>query len=105
MRRRPASKQVVEVRKEGRGRYHVKLPKNLKLASERPNMVNHPAHYQTKSGKMEVIDVIEAFELGFSDGNTVKYILRAGKKGSKLEDLKKARWYLERLIKNVEEEK
>ncbi len=60
--------------------------------------VNHPAHYITKSG-LEAIEVIEAFGLGFHDGNIVKYILRAGKKGNKIEDLKKARWYLARLIK------
>lgn len=58
--------------------------------------VNNPSHY--KSGGMEAIDVIEAFKLGFRLGNCVKYILRAGKKGNRLEDLKKARWYLEREI-------
>jgi hypothetical protein len=58
--------------------------------------VNHPAHY--KRGGMEAIDVIEAFDLGFQLGNAVKYILRAGHKGDALEDLKKARWYLDREI-------
>lgn len=61
----------------------------------KPDMVNHPPHYKSASG-LETIDVIEAFGLNFRLGNTVKYILRAGKKGDRLEDLLKARWYLER---------
>lgn len=58
--------------------------------------VNHPKHYNF--GKYEVIDVIEDWQLGFCLGNTVKYIARAGKKGDRLEDLKKAAWYLAREI-------
>lgn len=60
--------------------------------------VDHPEHYQ--SGKIEVIDVIEAFKLGFRLGNVVKYVLRAGKKGNRIEDLKKAAWYLNREIES-----
>jgi hypothetical protein len=60
------------------------------------DVVNHPPHYQ--AGGLEVIDVIEGFALGFRLGNAVKYILRAGKKGDRLEDLKKAAWYLAREI-------
>lgn len=56
--------------------------------------VNHPSHYKGKG--LECIQVIEAFELGFCLGNAIKYILRAGKKGRKDEDLKKAIWYLNR---------
>lgn len=63
--------------------------------------VDHPAHYQTASG-LEAIDVIEAFELGFLLGNAVKYVLRAGKKRDALTDLRKARWYLDRAIKQAE---
>lgn len=59
-----------------------------------------PAHY--KSGGMEAIDVIEAFQLGFNLGNTVKYVLRHRAKGNALEDLRKARWYLDREIANLE---
>lgn len=58
--------------------------------------VNHPAHYKSADG-LEVIDVIEAFGLNFHEGNVVKYLLRHKKKGG-LEDLSKARWYLDRLI-------
>ena len=64
-------------------------------------MVNHPSHYQSKSG-IEVIDVIEAFDLGFNLGNVCKYILRCGKKDSDIQELKKAKWYLEREISNRE---
>jgi len=61
------------------------------------DMINQPPHYQSDSG-IESIDVIEAFELGFHLGNVVKYVLRAGKKDDKTTDLKKARWYLTRII-------
>lgn len=62
------------------------------------DVVNHPPHY--KANGIEAIDVIEGFGLGFRLGNTVKYILRAGRKSeaATLEDLKKARWYLDREI-------
>lgn len=58
------------------------------------DQVNHPAHYGGEDNPYEAIKVIEAWGLGFCLGNTVKYISRAGKKGSALEDLKKAAWYL-----------
>lgn len=65
--------------------------------------VNHPKHYGGDT-VYEAIKVIEAWELGFCLGNTVKYISRAGKKdkSKKIEDLKKAAWYLEREIKKEE---
>lgn len=58
--------------------------------------VNHPKHYCVNG--VEVLDVIEAFGLGYHLGNTLKYILRAGRKGDRLEDLRKARFYLDREI-------
>lgn len=68
--------------------------------------VDHPAHYGGKDNPYEAIKVIEAWELGFNLGNTVKYISRAGKKGSRIgdriEDLKKARWYLDRELQQLE---
>lgn len=60
--------------------------------------VNHPDHYQ--SDKMEAIDIIESFELNFHLGNVIKYITRADKKGNSIEDLEKAKWYLQREINN-----
>ena len=73
------------------------------------DMVNHPSHYKANNG-MEVIDVIEAFTANLSGyeathtGNVIKYICRWKEKNG-LEDLKKAQWYLNRLIKNIEENK
>lgn len=66
--------------------------------------VNHPNHYGGEENPYEAIKVIDAWELGFSLGNTVKYISRAGKKDptKELEDLKKALWYLDHHIKNLE---
>lgn len=66
--------------------------------------VNHPSHYN--AGKFEVIDVIHDWKLGFSLGNAIKYIARAGKKDPKKykEDLEKARWYIDDEIKRWEED-
>jgi len=66
--------------------------------------VNHPQHYGGENNEYEAIKVIDAWELGFSLGNTVKYISRAGKKNKEkeLEDLKKALWYLQHHISNLE---
>jgi len=63
------------------------------------DMVNHPPHYT--QGGIETIDFIEAKELPYNLGNVVKYITRADHKGSKLEDLRKARWYLDREITRI----
>jgi hypothetical protein len=60
--------------------------------------INHPTHYGGADNPYEAIKVIEAHDLGFHLGNAIKYILRAGKKGDAIEDLKKAQWYLEREI-------
>ena len=66
-----------------------------------PDMVNHPPHY--KVGGIEVIDFIEAKQLGYNLGNVVKYVSRSGKKGTDaIQDLQKARWYLERAIQRAE---
>lgn len=60
------------------------------------DMVNHPAHYN--AGQIEIIEAIEDWNLGFCLGNAVKYIARADHKGKAIEDLEKARWYLDREI-------
>lgn len=63
------------------------------------DQVNHPTHYIFNG--VEVIDLTE--QLSFNRGNVVKYVTRAGRKGSKTEseDLEKARWYLDREINRV----
>ena len=65
--------------------------------------VNRPSHYT--DGKIEVIDFIEDKKLGFCLGNAIKYIARAGKKDTDKEaqDIKKAIWYLNRYLKELEE--
>lgn len=54
-------------------------------------------------GGIEAISVIEAFELDYNEGNVAKYLLRAKLKGDYLQDLKKARWYLNRAIDRYKE--
>jgi hypothetical protein len=67
-------------------------------------MVNHPNHYGGELNPYEAIKVIDAWNLDFCLGNTVKYISRAGKKNTdkELEDLKKALWYLQHKIDTLE---
>ncbi len=63
--------------------------------------INHPQHYGGDS-PLEAIKVIEYHNLGFCLGNVVKYVLRSDKKGQQLQDLKKAKWYLDREIAKLE---
>jgi hypothetical protein len=58
--------------------------------------IDHPPHYV--KGKIEPIDVIEDWKLGYHLGNSIKYIARAPHKGELLKDLHKSKWYLNRLI-------
>ena len=74
-----------------------KEDKELLRVDSSGNLVNHPSHYQGNG--IEVIDIIEAFDLNFSLGNSIKYILRADKKGNKKQDLQKAIWYLNNELK------
>ncbi len=60
--------------------------------------MNDPINPDYYRKGIEVIDIIETYELGFRLGNCVKYILRAGNKDSRIQDLKKAKWYLDREI-------
>lgn len=66
--------------------------------------VDHPQHYGGKDDPYEAIKVIEAWGLGFHLGNTVKYIARTGKKDETLQELKKAKWYLDRKISQLEKQ-
>lgn len=75
--------------------------------------VDHPQHYNQHG--MEVIDIIAAFvpdwglndnrAVEFAHGNAIKYILRAGHKGKPAEDLKKAKWYIDYMIREIESQK
>lgn len=64
------------------------------------DMVNHPPHYTSHPSGVECIQITE--HMNFCLGNAVKYIWRADLKGSGVEDLKKAAWYIEREIKRRE---
>jgi len=68
----------------------------MSMAVYADDMVNHPPHYKT--GGIETIDFIEAKNLGYNLGNVVKYISRADYKGDRLENLKKAQWYMNREV-------
>lgn len=79
--------------------YNEEKPKN------EPDLVNHPSHYET--GKFECIEVMEEAlgrdaVKGFCIGNAFKYLYRANRKNG-LEDLKKAQWYLNRVISMEDE--
>lgn len=67
---------------------------------EKNDAVNHPKHYTSHPSGVECIDIAEHY--GFCIGNAIKYLWRAGLKTDAVEDLKKARWYLEREISNRE---
>lgn len=70
------------------------------------NQVDHPQHYGGKDNPYEAIKVIKAWDLGFCLGNVVKYVSRAGKKdkAKEIEDLEKARWYLDERIQHLKEQ-
>lgn len=76
-----------------------------KLLEHEMSDVNHPKHYN--QGKIEVIEFIEDKKLGFNRGNAVKYIARAGVKdpSKEIEDLEKARWYVNREVEILRSEK
>jgi hypothetical protein len=61
--------------------------------------VNHPQHYN--QGKIEVIDAIDDWGLDFCEGNIVKYVTRSRHKGNRLQDLEKAKWYLDHLVERA----
>jgi len=65
--------------------------------------VNHPRHYTAHPSGVECIEITE--HMNFCLGNVVKYVWRAGEKGPGLEDLRKARWYLDREIARLEKVK
>ena len=96
-------KETVDRQKRDSNKETVQVPTDEHMDKMYGNIkhdaVNHPSHYTR--GKIEVIDFIEDQQLPYHLGNVIKYIARAGYKGDKLEDLKKARWYLDRYINEV----
>ena len=64
--------------------------------------VDHPKHYNKG---IEAIEVIESWDLNFHVGNVIKYMLRAPHKGAEIQDLEKAKWYLDRHLENIKKQK
>ena len=73
--------------------------RQIEMFEPKPDPVNNPAHYTV--GGIETIDFIEAKKLGYNLGNVIKYLTRADHKGNKIEDLRKAQWYLTREINSL----
>jgi len=71
----------------------------VEMFESKADPVNNPAHYTV--GGIETIDFIEAKKLGYNLGNVIKYLTRADHKGNKMEDLRKAQWYLAREINSL----
>ena len=92
------AKSLIEAKKKKVGRPQ-KQPTQIEMFEPKPDPVNHPEHY--KVGGIETIDFIEAKKLNYNIGNVVKYLTRADHKGNKLEDLRKAQWYLTREINSL----
>jgi hypothetical protein len=79
--------------------YGTTAGRKTRMEGNRGDPVNNPAHYTV--GGIETIDFIEAKKLNYRLGNVVKYLTRADHKGNKIEDLRKAQWYLEREIESL----
>jgi hypothetical protein len=92
------AKSLIEAKKKKVGRPQ-KQPTQIEMFEPKPDPVNHPEHYTV--GGIETIDFIEAKKLNYNIGNVVKYLTRADHKGNKLEDLRKAQWYLTREINSL----
>jgi hypothetical protein len=75
------------------------IEEKINIEGPKADPVNHPEHY--KVGGIETIDFIEAKSLGYHLGNAVKYITRADHKGNRLQDLQKAKWYIDRAIEKA----
>jgi hypothetical protein len=77
------------------------FPKSFS-GGEMSDPVNHPKHYTQHPSGIECIQVTEHFN--FNIGNAIKYLWRQGLKNDSLEDLKKARWYVDREISRLSKE-
>lgn len=78
----------------------LRLKRLSNMAIPATDPVNHPPHYTAHPSGIECIQITE--HMNFCIGNAVKYLWRAGKKGSAIEDLKKAKYYIDREIARIE---
>ena len=81
---------------DGHGRAVLGLGNFEKNQMKNHDPVNHPPHYTNHPSGVECIQVVE--HMGFNLGNAIKYIWRSDLKNDAVEDLRKARWYIEREI-------
>lgn len=75
------------------------------MSAKKSDPINHPQHYNSHPSGIECIDVVEHYS--FNVGNAMKYLWRAGLKGSaekRVEDLRKAAWYANREADRIETE-
>lgn len=70
------------------------------MESQYPEAVDHPNYYGDANSVIECIDIVE--NMNFCRGNAIKYLWRAGSKQNEIEDLYKAKWYVEREIARLE---
>lgn len=70
------------------------------LAEPDHDSINHPRHYTSHPSGVECIEIVQHFN--FNTGNAIKYLWRHGLKGDKLEDLKKAAWYITQEIARIQ---
>lgn len=87
-----------QVRIKPTNKIRMEAPERMTVSAT-PDLVNQPPHYT--AGGIETIDFIEAKKLNYNLGNVIKYLTRADYKGNKLEDLRKAQWYLTREINST----
>lgn len=84
--------------------YHIPDETEISQISEKDDVISHPSHY---TQGIECMDYIESHKLNYARGNVIKYVTRAGLKDAskEVEDLEKARWYLDREIERVKKAK
>lgn len=80
-------------------REHLMDDEHEREATAQSDMVNHPPHYTGHPSGVECITIVE--HMNFCIGSAIKYLWRAGSKGDRLEDLKKAHWYVGREIQRL----
>ncbi len=71
-----------------------------KALTRKPDLVNHPPHYTAHPSGVECIQITE--HMNFCLGNAMKYIWRANDKDNAIQDLQKARWYIDREIQRLQ---
>ena len=85
--------------KSGKVTWTNSIVKIDRMGPKEVDLINHPPHYTSHPSGVECIEIVE--HMNFNIGNAIKYLWRAGLKGDAIEDLEKARWYVEREIERT----